>query len=747
MILPETKQEALDAIENMMVHSAFGSAGLEIVIEERLEGEEVSVLAFCDGTTQVCMPGAQDHKRIFDADLGPNTGGMGAYAPAPCLTSELETQTTALMQKTVTAMAEEGMPYVGILYGGFMLTPRDGPKVLEYNCRFGDPETQVLLPLLNSDLFDLMISCIHSNLAQAKVDFRSGAVATVVLASEGYPGSYPKGKIISGLLGSGLEDVYVFHAGTTRSSGTAMGENEKPTSITTSGGRVLAISAYGKDLSTALDRAYARVSDIHFDGMQYRRDIGLRGLLALNKDMMTTTLNVAVLGSTNGSSLQPIIDAIQQHKLPNVEIRLVLSNVTNAGILDRATKHGIPSIAMPSKSCTSRAEYDAQLSNALIDADIDLILLIGYMRILSPGFCQTWHEKVLNVHPSLLPAHAGKMDLAVHQSVLDAQDRVSGCTVHYVTPEVDAGPIVTQFQCVVDPDRDSPTSLKARVQPLEAQAFMHAIRVIQSKQSTLKSSVTYADAGVSIDAGNAFIERIKPSCKRTKRPGCDSDLGGFGGLFDLSAAGYTEDTILVACTDGVGTKLKIAQDMKTHDTVGQDLVAMCVNDLVVQGAEPLFFLDYYASGKLDVEAAAEVVKGIASGCLESKCGLIGGETAEMPSMYRDGEYDLAGFCIGAVRRHQVLPHAVKKGDVLVALPSSGIHSNGYSLVRKLIDLHHLDLHAPCPFLCRRNNEPMTLGQALLIPTRIYVSCCLSLLREERLVRRNTRSTCPSVVIL
>jgi phosphoribosylamine--glycine ligase / phosphoribosylformylglycinamidine cyclo-ligase len=280
---------------------------------------------------------------------------------------------------------------------------------------------------------------------------------------------------------------------------------------------------------------------------------------------------------------------------------------------------------------------------------------------------------------------------------------------------------VVQKKVSVSPD-DTAESLKAKVQPLEGLAFIEAITKYLSG-----AVLSYADAGVSIDAGNALVEMIKPACKATKRPGCDADLGGFGGLFDLAAAGYdSADTVLIGATDGVGTKLKIAQVVGNHKFVGIDLVAMCVNDLIVAGGEPLFFLDYFASGKLDVDQAAQVVIGIAEGCKQAGCGLIGGETAEMPSMYAPGEYDLAGFAVGAVSRNRILPQSVQAGDILLGLPSSGVHSNGFSLVRKLLEKEGLSYSHACPW----HSSSDSIGDSLLTPTKIYVKSCLPLLKKS-----------------
>jgi phosphoribosylformylglycinamidine cyclo-ligase len=247
------------------------------------------------------------------------------------------------------------------------------------------------------------------------------------------------------------------------------------------------------------------------------------------------------------------------------------------------------------------------------------------------------------------------------------------------------------------------------------------------KEIIMTKSLSYADSGVDIDAGNTMVERIKPLVRSTRRTGADAEIGGFGGMFDLKACGF-KDPVLVAANDGVGTKVKIAIEAGLHSTIGIDLVAMCVNDLIVQGAEPLFFLDYFATAKLDPDVGVEIVRGIAEGCKQSGCALIGGETAEMPGLYKKGDYDLAGFAVGAVERDEILPRGVSVGDVLIGLPSSGVHSNGFSLVRKIVERSGLAWGDKAPF------ADSTLGEALLTPTRLYVKPLLAAFKQTKAIK-------------
>ncbi|KAG8855999.1 hypothetical protein FRB91_001340 [Serendipita sp. 411] len=523
VLIPETSEEVESGLKEILIDQAFGAAGNEVVIEECLDGPEISVLAFSDGYTIVPLPAAQDHKRIGEGDTGLNTGGMGAYAPAPVATTEIMRRIqTEVLQPTIDGMRREGYPFVGMLFTGLMLTD-SGPKVLEYNVRFGDPETEALMLLLSeeTDLAKILLACAEHHLDSVEIATKPGFAVCVILASEGYPASYPKGRSISFPTLPPSSDTMIFHAGT------AIDKNDS-SKIITSGGRVLAVTAFGTSIELALKNAYTAVDGVEFEGKTYRRDIAHRALK-----------------STPASG---------------------------------------------------------------------------------PG-------------------------------------------------------------------------------------------------------LTYAQAGVSVDAGNALVEAIKPFVKETRRLGADGTIGGFGGVFDLKAAGFGEDTLLVAGTDGVGTKLRIALESGIHETVGIDLVAMSVNDLIVQGAEPLFFLDYYGCSRLEVEVAASVIKGIAHGCKASGCTLVGGETAEMPGMYATGDYDLAGFAVGAVSRSLLLPKLseMKPGDALIGLSSSGIHSNGFSLVRKIMALHNLTTSSACPW--QSESRYATLGHALLEPTTLYVLQLLPLCKR------------------
>lgn len=511
VIIPATKEEAHQALREIMCDRAFGSAGDEVVIEEFLTGDELSILSFCDGYTIKSLPPAQDHKRIFDGDQGPNTGGMGCYAPTNIATPELIAKIEKdILEPTIAGMRNDRFPFKGVLFTGLMITP-NGPKVLEYNVRFGDPETQTVLPLLSkdTDLAEVMMACAKGYLSSVHINVLPKFSATVVVAAGGYPGSYAKGTPMTVGTPAPGSGITIFHAGTKLAG----------SQLQSSGGRVIAANAVGSSLEEAVKKAYEEgIKLIQFENMFYRKDI----------------------------------------------------------------------------------------------------------------------------------AH----------------------------------------------------------------------RAFRTFGAAASAGLTYAQAGVSIDAGNELVEMIKKAVRSTARPGADAEIGGFGGEVDLEAAGYPGAPVLVGAIDGVGTKLIIAQTMNKHDTVGIDLVAMNVNDLIVQGAEPVMFLDYYSCSKLHPSDAAAFVSGVAVGCKQSNCALVGGETAEMPGIYHGDDYDAAGAAIGVMKKAARLPRleTMTEGDVLIGLASNGVHSNGFSLVRRIVEHAGLKYTDSCPW----DSSASSVGESLLTPTRIYV---------------------------
>jgi len=502
VILPETLDEAKSVLADIMENQAFGEAGNEVVIEERITGPEVSLMAFTDGNTVVPMISVQDHKRLLDGDQGPNTGGMGTYAPAPIFTQELlDEALKSVLVPAVNGLREEGSPFVGVLYAGLMITT-DGLRTLEFNCRFGDPETQVVLPLLETDLVEIAEACVDGCLSDMDIGWKDEAAVCVVLASKGYPDKPEKGNIVS--FSELPENMVCFHAGT---------KSRDDDQIVTSGGRVFGLTAWAQDVESAVRLVYANVDKIVFDGMQYRKDIAYR---------------------------------------------------------------------------------------------------------------------------------------------------------------------------------------------------------------TLKRS-SYADSGVSIDAGNRAVEMMKEAVKSTYTPSVLAGIGSFGGLFDASILKQMDSPVLVASTDGIGTKVKLASVTGRYRSIGHDIVNHCVNDILVQGARPLFFMDYFATSRLNPNQTAEVVTGMTEACREAGMALLGGETAEMPAVYAPNEFDVAGTIVGVLERDQILPRTfeLKAGDVLIGLRSSGPHTNGYSLIRKIFSDTPLDTVFP--------ELGISLSDSLLAPHRSYFTVLYSLL--------------------
>jgi phosphoribosylamine--glycine ligase/phosphoribosylaminoimidazole synthetase len=510
VLLPDGRDATLAALRHVLEGAAFGSAGARVVLEERLVGEEVSLLAFTDGETVVPMPPAQDHKRLGEGDHGPNTGGMGAYAPTPALTGEQVARLAfTVLGPAVHGMGVEGRPYRGVLYAGLMLTA-DGPRVLEFNCRFGDPEAQVLLPLLDVDLLDIAEACATGGLRQVPVRWKPSTACAVVLASPGYPEAPRTGGVVTGIHDAATHpDVLVFHAGT----------DDEGADVVSSGGRVLSVTGVGQDIVAARYAAYRALADIRLDGAQSRRDIGWRALARL----------------------------------------------------------------------------------------------------------------------------AG----------------VGG----------------------------------------------------------------YAAAGVDIDAGNEAVARMRVAVEATHTPDVVAGVGAFGGALSLAARlRSVADPVLVASTDGVGTKVMVAVATNRVAGLGHDLVNHCVDDVLVQNARPVAFLDYIGTSRLDPVQAADLVAGMAEACGANRCVLLGGETAEMPGVYHDGHLDVVGTLLGLADRARLLPRGdVAAGDVLIGLASSGPHTNGYSLLRRAF--------TGLPFDAIPDPLDVPLVDALLAPHRSYLGLLAPLLDD------------------
>lgn len=906
VIVAESIDEACAAVDEMLGAKKFGSAGEVVVVEEKLSGEEVSVLAFVDSRTVRVMLPAQDHKRLLDHDRGPNTGGMGAYCPCPIIKpAQLEQVVREVLQRAVDGLRKEGITYNGVLYAGMMLTP-SGLKTLEFNCRFGDPETQVILPLLESDLYEVMDATCDDRLHEISLKFRSGQTAVgVVMASKGYPETSTKDCVIKGLdTVAARPEHLVFHSGVAQN-----GRGE----FVTNGGRVLIGVVLHSDLKQAAGLATAACSTITFDGSQHRLDIaqkafkhlslsykasgvdidagdalvqrikplargtnragvvgglgGFGGLFRLNdvtyKDRAGKQVRysdpVLVQGTDGVGTKLKLAEALNCWDTIGIDLVAMCANdVLCAGaeplaFLDYIAcgRLEVPTAAMIVKgiaegcretncalvggetaempSMYASGKYDlAGYCVGVVEADQilplvdkidegDLVVGLPSSGVHSNGFslvtkileatgtkltdrapfgedgCSSFGDELLTptrlyVAPVLpLLRQTDTVRALAHITgggLVENVPRVlpEGLAVELDFKDVSIPPIfgwlaaagnVTEremlrtLNCgigmvliIAGTDRTwkdklagqgavllgKVTRRKAGGEQVLVNNFSKALERASkpyvkqtpsngpSKGAGIIGSISYKDSGVDITAGDDLVQRIKPSAKSTNRRGVLGGLGGFGGMFRLRDSGLASlnDPILVLGTDGVGTKLKIAQDSRRHGTVGIDLVAMCVNDIICNGADPVNFLDYYACGKLDVPVAAQVIEGIAEGCRQAGSALLGGETAEMPGMYAPGVYDLAGFSLGIVEHGKMLPRveSICPGDVIIGLPSSGVHSNGFSLVHKILEFVGLTLHDVAPF----SATGKTFAEELLVPTKIYVRELQPLLAEGGLVK-------------
>ncbi|HZU11782.1 MAG TPA: phosphoribosylamine--glycine ligase [Chloroflexota bacterium] len=504
VVICHDEREARGALTAMMAERIHGPAGERVVIEEALEGPEVSLLALVDGETIVPLPPAQDHKRLRNGNLGPNTGGMGAYAPLPFLgEAERGRLIDLVMRPVASALVRTGTPYQGILYAGLMLTP-NGPRVLEFNCRFGDPEAQVILPLLADDLLPWLRATAQGTLREMPptIPLTGEYAVGVVLAAPGYPDAPRLGEPIEALSES-PDDLLVFHAGTRRDGDRTV----------TAGGRVLTVVSTGDTLAAARQRAYS--SPISFPDMQLRTDIARReGLRPVAEGFSPPSAanerpeglyygddgaapQIGVLASGDGSNLQALLDAARSGDLP-AAIAVVISARDGAGALQRARRHDVPAIALPRRG-RPRADYDRRLLDHLRPYDLDLLVLAGWMHVLSPAFLAACPCPVINVHPALLgPDEVVDVEgqvipvlrgMHAVRRALELGLPLTGVTVHHVTAQVDNGPIVLRFPVPIEPG-DHETSLYARIKSVEHRLLLEALPLVLS---STKKGVLHAE--------------------------------------------------------------------------------------------------------------------------------------------------------------------------------------------------------------------------------------------------------------
>ena len=667
--LPETIDEFRE--NQIQLYETYKEKWEGLIVEDRLEGVEVSVLAFCNGKECFLMPQAQDYKKVYDGDIGPNTGGMGAVAPVNIITDDELKEIKSHMDNVVKELG-----YKGVLYAGLMKT-KSGIYFLEFNCRFGDPETQVILNLLDgeaSPLFNILTSCIKGETPH--IVWKNGTyAANVVMSHVLYPHKKLDNPVIieqtSGFTKNASVKLYpanVFDI-----------ENDNRGSYTT-GGRVFSLVSTAKTMSQALQNVYNNIHKVDFDGAYYRRDIGSNAQ-KLNDETPHDSNGldkpkVAILASGNGTSAQYLLEKTGL-------VKVILTNKKNAGILEKAQRYDLPFFYV-------KDDYD-KIINILTLYEIDVVLLLGYNRIVPASLFSKFYT--INIHPSLLPNYKGMMDMNIHRAIVERGDFFTGCTLHEVTDDVDGGWILQQKQMKVD--TNVPELLKSKVQELEKECIYDFLVNYEKR-------IKY---DVDVEEGNAFVELLKRE---------NPNIGGFCAEYEIplptprnNGASVKNSVILGAAADGVGTKLDLAIQYNTLDKIGIDLVAMNVNDLIAGGCRPLFFMDYIALDKMDKVKCRAIIKGILKGCQLAGCKLIGGETAEMKGIYLNNKLDLAGFSIGQKIMNLPLLSQIKPGYCIYGIESSGIHSNGYTLVRKLWKN------------CVERNAPTPPIESILEPTRIY----------------------------
>lgn len=869
VVVAANAKEACQAVDEILGDLKYGQAGATLVVEELLEGEEVSVLAFTDGKSVRAMLPAQDHKRLGNGDTGPNTGGMGAYCPCPLISQPaLELVQKAVLERAVQGLIKERINYQGVLYAGLMLT-RDGPRVLEFNCRFGDPETQVILPLLESDLFDVMEACCSGKLDKIPLQWRNGVSAVgVILASAGYPETSTKGCIISGLPAANTPTQLVFHSG--------LAVNAQKEALT-NGGRVLIAIALDGSLKEAAAKATKLAGSISFSGSgaQYRTDIAQKAfkiasastpglsykdsgvdidagdaLVQRIKPLSRGTQRPGVIGGLGGfgglfrlkelTYKEPVIAEATQGVGAKIHLALTHEFYENVGYdlfalaANDVLEVGAEPVAFLDYIACGKLQVPlaAQLVKGMADGcrDARCALVGGETAEMPSLYAPGQHDMAgycvgIVEHSRILPRfdlyQPGDLLIGLPSSGLHCAG------FNEILTQLAASKVNLRERSPVDGGDDGLTL--AHVLATPTQLYVQQLLPHLQKGDEIKS-VAHVTHGLlndilrllpdgfetTLDFGTVPVPKIfgwlagklklsaqtileRHNCGigmvlilpqssqlwRTSLPGAKvlgvlqrrSKVSGspvqvrnfveqlekvaspFGGLGDRelpeelkklpsnsdlsapreecfeNAAGrrltriptHYKDPILILGTDGVGTKLKIAQQTNRNTSVGIDLVAMCVNDILCNGAEPISFSSYYACGHWQEQLAKEVHSGVQEGARQANSSFIDSHSAALPLLYEPQVYDLAGFALGIAEHTGILPllDEIQPGDVLIGLPSSGVHSNGFSLVHAVLNRVGLGLHDKAPF------SDKTLGEELLVPTKIYVKALSTLLSRGK----------------
>ncbi|XP_052837485.1 trifunctional purine biosynthetic protein adenosine-3 [Drosophila gunungcola] len=865
VVVAANVDEACQAVDEILGQLKYGQAGSTLVVEELIEGEEVSVLAFTDGKGVRVMLPAQDHKRLGNGDTGPNTGGMGAYCPCPLISQPaLELVQNAVLERAVQGLVKERITYQGVLYAGLMLT-RDGPRVLEFNCRFGDPETQVILPLLETDLFEVMQACCTGQLDKVPLQWRNGVSAVgVILASAGYPETSTKGCLIAGLPAANSPTQLVFHSG--------LAVNAKKEALT-NGGRVLIAIALDGSLKEAAAKATKLAGSITFSGSgaQYRTDIAQKAikiatagspglsykdsgvdidagdaLVQRIKPLSRGTQRPGVLGGLGGfgglfrikelNYQEPVIAEATQGVGAKIHLALEHELYENVGydlfalaandllelgaepvaFLDYIAcgKLHVPLAAQLVKGmadgcrdarCALVGGETAEMPSLYAPGQHDMagycVGIVEQSRILprfdlyQPGdllvglpssglHCAGFNEILTQLaalkvnlrdcspvdggedgltlaHVLATPTRQYVQQLLPHLQKGDEIKAVSHVThgllndVLRLLPEgyettLDFGavPVPKIFGWLSGKLKLSAQALLERhncgigmvlILPQSSQLWRTSLPgakvlgVLQRRSKTSGSPVQVRNFVEQLQkvaspfgglGERELPEELKElSSKLSVAPPREECFENASGRRLTRIPSHYEDPILILGTDGVGTKLKIAQQTNRNASVGIDLVAMCVNDILCNGAEPLSFSSYYACGHWQEELAKEVLSGVQEGARQANSSFIASHSAALPLLYGPQVYDLAGFALGIAERSGILPllDEIQPGDVLIGLPSSGVHSNGFSLVHAVLKRVGLGLDDKAPF------SEKTLGEELLVPTKIYVQALSSLL--------------------